>query len=343
MSYIDLPAAADMHVHLRQGALLQAVAPHTNRTCHVALVMPNTRPPVRGVSIANTYRNVCQRSMPDVKLLSTIKLCRETTPEIVRAAAKEGITAFKLYPSNVTTNSDDGLTAEMLSNPTTQLMDCFEVMRKAGIVLCLHGEMPGCEVMERESKFLPFLDFLCFNFPRLKIVLEHISTKEQVEHVKRLSNQSKCDVAATITAHHLWLTLDDVIGDVLRPHNFCKPVPKTKSDREALRLAATSGNPCFFLGSDSAPHTKEHKECESGCAGVFSAPVLIESLIQIFDQLDELDRLPSFMNRFGCEFYGVEWKRVPKQRFAKSKWYVPHMYGLVKPFLSGERLEWRID
>src|SRR5690606_30578404 len=204
-----------------------------------------------------------------------------TTPEMVKEAASHGVTSVKLYPHGVTTNSHDGISAEMLRDPPKSFLDCIDVIKKTGMTLCLHGEMPGEETKDSESEFLDFVDFLAYNFPRLRIVLEHITTREQVNHVRRLAKRSKSKIAATITAHHLYLTHDDIVGDRIRPHNFCKPIPKWNNDRESLRNAAMGGEPYFFLGSDSAPHLIGQKECAEGCAGVFSAPFLAENRIEL--------------------------------------------------------------
>jgi dihydroorotase len=339
MASITLPAASDMHVHLRQGAISEIVAPATAARCHRVLAMPNTDPPILTGQDANLYKSRLKKLMPDVDVLSCIKLSPTTTPEVIREAYQLGVTAVKLYPGGVTTNSHDGIPGEWLKTPPTAFLDCIEAIRETGMVLCMHGEMPGQETHKREQVFLSFVDYLALNFPELKFVLEHISTKEAVEKIKFLANNSLCHVAATITVHHLFLTMDDVIGDVLKPHNFCKPIAKYREDREALRFAAMGRDECFFLGSDSAPHHIINKECE-GCAGCYTAPVMVESLIEMFDKYGRLDILPSFMSTRGNVFYSVD-DEVPNRRYEREDWKPDRHLGL-QPWRCGETLKWKL-
>lgn len=345
MSYVHIPAAADMHTHLRQGTLLGYTVQPTAERCQTVLVMPNTNPPILTVEDAEDYHKRIKRysCMKDVQVLLTLKLQEDTTPAEVLKASRAGITAYKLYPANVTTNSHDGISEEFLTDPPQEFMDCFEVMRKTGMVLCLHGEMPGHSILDRESVFLDFVDFLAYNFPKLRVVLEHISTYEQVEHVRKLADSSQLDIGATITAHHLFLTLDDVIGDKINPHNFCKPVPKMQSDRTALRKAAMSGEPWFFLGTDSAPHEKDHKECAHGCAGVYTAPVFMECLIQLFEEFGEVAKLANFVCKFGSDYYKIERTNNSIKRYRKERWRVPMSINGLRPFMAGQDLQWKLD
>lgn len=331
-----------MHLHLRQGDMAKAVARFTAERCHRVLVMPNTEPPITTAAEAAVYKEFLQKLMPSVDILTTIKFMPSTTPAIIREAAKSGVTAVKLYPSGVTTNSHDGITEETLRKPSGNFLDCIEMIRISGMTLCMHGEMPGSETKDREEHFLEFVEYLALNFPKLRMVLEHISTEKQVDKVRWLHEKSKCHIAATITVHHLFLTMDDVIGDKLQPHNFCKPIAKWKDDRHALRQAAMSGQPCFFLGSDSAPHDPMKKECSHGCAGCFTAPVLTESLIEMFDRFGSLDMLPGFMSHLGNQFYGFS-DEVPVRKFSHTKWKVPLLCNGVRPWRADEYLEWRIE
>ncbi|MBU6389666.1 dihydroorotase, partial [Patescibacteria group bacterium] len=239
--------------------------------------------------------------------------------------------AGKLYPEGVTTNSEDGV------NDIPALYPVFERMAKEEFILCLHGERPGVFSLDRETAFLPVLEEIATRFPNLKIVLEHVTTEAAVELVKKLPDT----VAATITVHHLYLTLDDVIGDKIRPHHFCKPVAKRPEDRAALLAAATSGNPKFFLGTDSAPHAVETKECEAGCAGVYTAPVAIPLLAEIFERQNALDQLEGFTSFFGAEWYGLP-PNAAHITLQKQEWIVPDRCGTVVPFRAGKKLTWKV-
>lgn len=343
MSHLILPAISDMHLHLRQGDLLPKVCPHTATRCHRVLVMPNTNPPIATGEEAVKYKEIIKKQMPNVDVLTTIKFLSSTTPKMIKEAAALGVAAVKLYPHGVTTNSDDGIGADVLNSPVGEFLDCIEMIKKTGMTLCLHGEMPGVETKDSEAEFLEFVDFLAYNFPKLRVVLEHISTAQQVAKVRKLASKSKLNIVATITLHHLDLTHDMVVGDKVRPHNFCKPIAKWASDREELRKAAMSGDPCFFLGSDSAPHEVCRKECPEGCAGVYSAPILGEGLIEIFDKYDALDKLPNFMSGFGNKFYiGKSKEKIPTRRYEKKKTSVPGASGMgdVQPYRAWEELEW---
>ena len=207
------------------------------------------------------------------------------------------------------------------------------------MLLLLHGELDQERtiVTKREEAFLPTLARLATKFYDLKIVLEHVSTKAGVKMVKQLGE----NVAATITAHHLYLTLNDIIGYGVQPHNACNPMPKDFDDRDALIKAATSGNPKFFLGSDTAPHTRDKKECAKGACGVFTAPVLPELLAEIFEQAGQLDQLENFTSRFGAEFYGLPLNQG-NIVLVKEEWVVPWQIGSVVPFRAGTKLQWKL-
>lgn len=359
MNTLSLPPVSDYHLHLRQGKMLEEVAPFSSH-CGRVLVMPNTNPPIVNASDVVKYRKEINKHL-NVEVLMTVKLLPTTTPEIVREAFFAGAVAAKVYPEGVTTNSSDGLGAEFFQttyegdgvSTTTpklcyprkakQFIDVLNEMERLGMVLCLHGEMPGCEVLRRESKFLDFVGFLVYTFPELKIVMEHITTHQAVSAIRAwqyLSIGKPCRVAATITPHHLYLTLDDVIGNKISPWNFCKPVAKEAIDRESLRHAALSGERCFFLGSDSAPHKRSDKECTEGCAGVFNAPVLAESMIQLFEKYNSLERLPNFMTHHGDNFYGKKAVALPNVKYVKKTWEVPVDVAGMRPFLAGETLRW---
>ncbi len=324
----------DFHVHLRTERTLECVAKFTAKQFKRSLIMPNTSPPILNAHDVAWYRCQIQKAAPELLPLMTIQINGDTTPNMVLRARQAGAIAGKVYPKGVTTNSQNGVADFRVIYPV------LEAMQKVGImVLSLCGEDPWekATCLHREKMFLPTLFQLAGDFPELRIVLEHITTADAVAMIERLP----ANVAATITAHHLLLTIDDVIGDLICPHNFCKPVAKFPGDRDALLKAATGGNPKFFFGSDSAPHLRKNKECSSGCAGVFSAPVALPLLTQIFDQHDALDKLEGFTAEFGADFY-----RLPQNTetiaLEKCDWTVPRSIKGIVPFMAGQTLHWQI-
>jgi dihydroorotase len=341
MTHFTLPSLSDLHVHLRQDDLLARVAPYTDRCCAYALVMPNLTPPVTTPERLIAYLDSLKKHLKRTTPLLTFKLLAQTTPEMVRALRDAGAVAGKLYPEGVTTNSQDGIGRECLLRPqdVPRFLDALHEMERLDLALCLHGEMPGTFCLDREHEFLPFVAWLVDAFPKLRVVLEHITTAEAARLVKDASDRGK-RLAATITAHHLMLTLDDVIGDKLRPHHFCKPIAKRPQDVEALW--AVVRHPAFFLGSDTAPHLVPDKECAEGCAGVFSAPVLPEVLASLFEARDALDALPDFVAGRGNAFYGLR-EQNATLRLVKQEWRVPDQCGGVVPYLAGRQLAWRTD
>ena len=337
-----LPQLDDMHCHFRSGQLLDLVLPFTAKYAGRGVAMPNIKSrPIRTADDVVWYHDEIERVLdkqpvrPDFTPLMTIEVNDETTPAIISAARRAGAVAGKVYPRGVTTNSDEGLT----SFSTTNALRNFAAMQDVGMLLLIHGEFDRKRLLvtNREYAFLPTLAVLAFAFPALKIVLEHVSTKAGVQMVKALPK----NVAATITVHHLMLTLNDVIGDGVRPHNACMPTPKDFDDRRALRLAAMSGNPKFFPGSDTAPHRQDEKECEKGKCGVFSAPVLPSALVEVFEDEGALDRLPDFVARFGAQFYGLP-RNTGTIRLVREEWTVPAIYGNVVPFLAKRKMRWKL-
>ncbi len=321
----------DFHVHLREGAMLDKVVGYTSQSFGRALVMPNTTKPILTGEDAVAYKkDILRIRGEEFQPLMTIKLVRSTTPTIIREAKAAGVVAAKFYPEGVTTNSEDGMPNLADSHPVLQEME------RQGMVLCLHGETPGVFCMDRETVFLSDLSAIANTFPKLKIVLEHVTTFDAVSEVSALPD----NVAATITVHHLFLTLDDVVGGMLKPHHFCKPIAKTPEDRESLLDVAMSGNPKFFLGTDSAPHARGKKECASGCAGVFTAPVAMALLVDLFEQHGTLDRLEGFTSEFGARFYGLPLNEE-KVTFTRDPWVVAEVVGDVVPFKAQEVLNWR--
>lgn len=321
----------DFHLHLRQGKILASVIGHTARQFERALVMPNTMPPILDAEEVVWYREKILAQGSGLVPLMSIKIVQATTPEMVRAAYTAGAIAGKLYPVGVTTNATDGV------SDISALAPVFAQMEQSGMVLCLHGELPGTFSLDREQAFLPTLKNLAREFTKLRIVLEHASTEEAVECVMSLP----LTVAATITVHHLLLTLDDIIGGTLSPHHFCKPVPKRPEDRAALRRAATSGNPKFFLGTDSAPHLKHVKECAEGAAGIFSAPVALPLLAEIFEAERALDALERFTAEFGAKFYDLPLNEGTIALVQES-WQVPDEIGGIVPLWAGQEIAWQM-
>jgi len=324
----------DFHVHFRTGKMMETVVPLTAAWCGRALVMPNTIPPILTGKQACAYSQSIKLAAVGYNFdpLMTIKIVPTTTPNVVAEAKSLGVIAGKAYPVGVTTNSDDGVHNFRAQN----MQEVFSAMQDVGMVLCLHGETPHDFCLDREEKFLDTLRWLAENFPRLKIVLEHITTAAGIKSVTELPDT----VAGTITVHHLLLTLDDVVGGNIQPHHFCKPLAKRPEDLVELVLTATGGNQKFFLGTDSAPHAVTKKECACGCAGVFTAPVALSLLASIFEKRQRLNYLELFTSRFGAEFYGLPVNSTIVME--KTVWQVPAMYGDVVPFLAGTTLSWKI-
>ena len=330
MKTIELPIPDDFHVHLRQGAILSDYAKTVARDFGRILVMPNTVPPIASASAVSDYRNQILAAAPGLELLMTFKLNANLSARDLAQMKAVGAVAGKYYPAGVTTNSEDGVT------DFESIFPVVREMEKQGIVLCVHGEEPGAFCLDREQKFIARVETLSKEFPKLKIVFEHLSTRAAVEAVWRLPS----NVSATITVHHLMDTLDDVVGGSLSPHHFCKPLPKRPEDRESLRRAAMSGNPKFFFGSDSAPHEKGKKECCCGAAGVYSAPVAVPLLIEIFEGAGKMDKLPDFIAGFGADFYGVP-RTSKKCVCAEDPWTVPSNVDGAVPLFAGKTLKWR--
>ncbi len=328
----------DFHVHLREADLLREVLPWTARNFARALVMPNLQKPITIGTNARFYEEEIRRICDELQLpftpLMTIKLTQGTTKTTIESAASCQVRAVKLYPEGVTTNSDNGVRhIEAISD------DVFSAMIDSNMVLCVHAEEPGAFSMVREQAYLPHIKRLLDKFPRLKIVIEHASSAEAVQFVE----EGPANIAATITVHHLLMTLDDVIDDSgkLNPHNFCKPIAKGPEDKKALLVAALSGNPKFFLGTDSAPHVKETKESASGCAGCFTAPTAIELLTTIFDEQGSLTELEAFTSENGAIFYGLPLNEGTLT-LDRSNWVVKQV-GSVVPFKMGQTVAWHVS
>jgi len=347
MNSITIPALNDMHVHFRELEQAPGFADCSAQYCDHVLMMPNTKEPLQTAQLASGYQDyVREFAFPKgLNVLGTLYLNEQTTPFEIVEAVRQGIFTAKVYPKGKTHGSDWGVSNYRNCYPA------FEEMERQKMILSLHGEHPhvkeGHTCLEAERDFLYDIFIpIRRTFPKLKIVLEHITTMQAVDTIK---NYGK-DTAATITVHHPCTTIDDVIGDKLEPRNFCKPIQKYPQDREALIEAATSGDPRFFLGSDSAPHTVESKYCDHGCAGVFTAPILPQLLVEIFEKQDKLDKLPGFSNLHAAEFYNLP-KTEKKITLVKRPTEVPLSYtpiqrGIQKEypiFKGGETLSWSLQ
>ncbi len=327
----------DWHVHLRDGAMLAAVAGATARQFARAIVMPNLKPPITTAAAGAAYRDRILAAVgPDAEFtpLITCYLTDGIDPAEIARGHGEGIfTAAKLYPANATTNSAHGVT------DVRHISAALEVMQRIGMPLLVHGEVTDAhvDIFDREAVFIDrTLAGLVRDYPALKIVFEHITTAEAVAFVEA----APATVAATITPHHLAINRNAMFEGGIRPHLYCLPVLKREPHQRALRRAATSGNPKFFLGTDSAPHVVATKETACGCAGVFNAPFALESYARSFEEDGALDRLEGFASDFGADFYGLP-RNSGTITLERTDVTVPDRIGDVVPFHAGETLAWR--
>jgi dihydroorotase len=340
---LTLTRPDDWHLHLRDGAMLRAVVGATARVFGRAIVMPNLKPPVTTTAAALAYRARIKDALPQgtsFEPLMTLYLTDRTSTEEVARARESGIVhAFKYYPAGATTHSDAGVTALAKAYPA------LSAMEKHGMVLSLHGEVtdPDVDVFDRERVFIArHLTQIVRDFPALRIVLEHITTSEAAAFVRDASP----DVAATITPHHLRYSRNAMFaGNFIRPHHFCLPVPKRETHRRALLAAATSGDPKFFLGTDSAPHTRHAKESACGCAGCYTAPAALELYAEAFEDAGALDRLEPFASFYGPAFYRLP-RNGDRVTLLREAWALPPVDAVdtdaVAPLCAGETLRWRV-
>jgi dihydroorotase len=341
MQKLTITRPDDWHLHLRDGAALKAVLPHTVRQFARAIVMPNLKPPVRSVADAAAYRDRILAAVPPGKQfepLMTLYLTDNTSPEeIVAAKASQFVKAVKYYPAGATTNSDFGV---------TNIHKCdrvFEAMQQVDMPLLLHGEVTDREidVFDREKRFIEkHLIPLKERFPNLRVVFEHVTTSDAVAFVLSTHN-----VAATITPQHLLFSRNILFTGGIRPHFYCLPVLKREEHRLALLQAATSGNPKFFLGTDSAPHSRDTKESACGCAGCYSALHAMELYAEAFESVDALDRLEAFASFYGPDFYQLP-RNTEQITLTKTTWRIPDELpfpesGLV-PLRAGEEMTWQM-
>lgn len=342
MKTLTLTRPDDWHIHVRNGDVLKTVLPYTARQFARAIIMPNLKPPVTTVAQALAYRDEILQAIPegmDFTPLMTLYLTAATSEaEIKLAAESEFVHAFKLYPAGATTNSDAGV------GNIQQIYPLLAAMQRHDIPLLVHGEVTDddCDIFDRERVFIErHLQAVVKEFPDLRLVLEHVTTAEAVQFVEAAS----ANVAATITPQHLLLNRNAILAGGIRPHHYCLPVLKREQHRLALLKAATSGNPKFFLGTDSAPHLTHLKETSCGCAGCFSAPAALELYAEAFEQVDALDKLEGFASFYGADFY-----RLPRNSgqvvLEKQQWQMPEIctsgYVAITPLFAGKDVAWKL-
>ena len=338
---LTLTRPDDWHLHLRDGAAMAAVLPATARQFARAIVMPNLKPPVTTAAMAVAYRERIEAALPaglDFTPLMTLYLTDNTPPAEIARVKAAGVVAVKLYPAGATTHSDAGVTDLRKTYPT------LEAMQRAGLLLLVHGEVtdPAIDIFDREAAFIEqVMQPLRRDFPELKVVFEHITTKDAAQYVAA----SDRFTAATITAHHLLYNRNALFTGGLRPHYYCLPVLKREVHRQALVKAATSGSAKFFLGTDSAPHAAELKEASVCGAGCYTAPAALELYAEAFETAGALDKLEAFASFHGADFYGL-----PRNRgtltLKREAWQLPERVPFgnaqLKPLRGGETLNWRM-
>lgn len=338
---ITITQPDDWHLHVREGDALKCVVPDTAKQFKRAIIMPNLAPPVTTAEYAQRYYDEIRNAVPDTDFepLMTLYLTDNITKETIFRAKESGVVkALKLYPAGATTNSDSGVT------DVKNIYPALEAMQETGLLLLIHGEVTDAEVdvFDRENVFIEtILKPLVKKFPNLKIVLEHITTKDAVDFVNNASD----NIAATITAHHLLMNRNAIFSGGIRPHHYCLPILKRELHRQALVKAATSGNSKFFLGTDSAPHPQGAKESACGCAGMYTALHAMELYAEAFDKVDALDKLEGFASFYGADFYGLP--RNPSTiTLQRETWQVPKSLEMgsetLVPLRAGENCEWKL-
>ncbi len=338
---ISLTRPDDWHLHVRDGAALNVVVPHTAMQFARAIIMPNLKPPVTTAEQALAYKQRILAAVPAgvaFEPLMTLYLTDNLAPAEIARAKAAGVVACKLYPAGATTNSDAGVT------DLRKIYPVLEAMQREGVLLLVHGEVTSSDIdlFDREAVFIErHLAPLRRDFPELKIVMEHITTSEAVQYVKSADHH----LAATLTVHHLLYNRNAIFTGGIRPHYYCLPVLKRETHRQALVQAAISGDPRFFLGTDSAPHPAHLKEHATGCAGCYTAHAAIEMYAEVFDQAEALDKLEGFASFFGADFYGLP-RNTDRITLRRENWTPPESYAFgeaeLKPLRSGESLPWRL-
>jgi len=342
MKTLTITRPDDWHTHVRNGALLKTVLPHTAKQFARAIIMPNLKPPVTTVAQALSYRDEILQAVPvgmDFTPLMTLYLTAATSAADIKLAAESDVVvAFKLYPAGATTNSDAGVANIKAIYPSLSALEKYD------LPLLIHGEVTDehCDIFDRERLFIEtHLNDIVKNFPALRIVLEHVTTKEAVQFVNAAAN----NVAATITPQHLLFNRNALLAGGIRPHYYCLPILKREQHRLALVAAATSGSPKFFLGTDSAPHLSSLKETACGCAGCYSAHAAIELYTEAFERADALDKLEGFASFYGADFYRLP-RNTTTVTLEKQSWIVPSVYGAgehtITPLKAGEILSWKL-
>ena len=325
----SLHAPLDMHIHFREGAMLRRVAPLSAETFAGGVIMPNLVPPVDNLDRLERYERAIREAVDGHAFEPYMTLFMRPYTESELASAKDRIIGVKLYPEGVTTHSEGGV------GDLRDVEDTLALMQDLDIRLMVHGESTDF-VMDRERAFLPVYEGLATRFPRLHIVMEHITTREAAALLDRHENLS-----ATVTLQHLLITLDDVAGGLLNPHLFCKPIAKRPEDRDALLALALEAHPGLVFGSDSAPHPVDKKECAGCAAGVFTAPMALQMLVGLFEEHGALDRLQAFISDNAKRIYGVE-PPAKTVVFEKTGAVIPERYGDVVPMYPGRELEWAV-
>ena len=335
----------DWHLHLRDGATLSAVLPFTAAHYGRAIVMPNLTPPVTTTAAAIAYRERILAALPahtDFTPLMTCYLTDNTDPDEVETGFKQGVfTAVKLYPARATTNSEFGVTS------WDKIRGVLARMEKIGMPLLVHGEEadPEIDIFDREGAFIDRVlsDWMTRDYPELKIVLEHITTKDGADFVQ----QAGSNIGATVTPHHLIINRNDILAGGIRPHLYCLPIAKREKHRKALRDALASGNQSFFLGTDSAPHPINAKETDCGCAGIFNVPNAIEIYANVFEEMDALEHFEGFASLNGPNFYGLEANSINLTLERSSQTVIDDIViadgsDSIRPFLAGENINWSV-
>jgi dihydroorotase len=338
---LTLTRPDDWHLHVRDGAALHAVVPHTAAQFGRAIIMPNLRPPVTTAQQAMDYKARILQAVPaglQFEPLMTLYLTDNLPPDEIARAKAAGVVACKLYPAGATTNSDMGVTN------IRNIYPVLEAMQREGMLLLVHGEVtsPDIDLFDREAVFIDqHLQPLRKDFPGLKIVMEHITTREAAQYVAAGNDR----LGATITCHHLLYNRNALFTGGIRPHYYCLPVLKRETHRLALVEAATSGNPRIFLGTDSAPHAAHLKEHATGCAGCYTAHAAIELYAEAFEEAGALDKLEGFASFYGADFYGLP-RNTGTITLHKQAWAVPESYAYgdaqLKPLRAGDRLSWKL-
>ena len=344
---ITITRPDDWHLHVRDGTVLNDVLAHTAAQFGRAIIMPNLKPPVTTVDLAKAYEARIQKALKQLGIshfspLMTLYLTDNTSADEVKKASENNIIGFKLYPAGATTNSDGGVTDIKKAYPA------LEAMQRFSVPLLIHGEVTeqAIDIFDREAVFIDrILDPIRKDFPELRIVFEHITTKQAAYYVRDASTGGKNTLAATITAHHLLMNRNSLFTGGIRPHHYCLPVLKREEHRIALVEMATSGNPRFFLGTDSAPHPKGEKESSCGCAGCYTAHNALGLYAEAFDSVGKLDRLEGFASHYGADYYNLP-RHTETITLVNQPQAVPFEYPMGKstlvPLRAGETIGWSI-